>query len=58
VREEDKDLVIKVLSESANGNHSFNMTQVYIDVLPVGGPTALFPIKCPAYRGGVARKPR
>jgi len=46
-REEDKDLVIKVLSKSADGNHSLNMTQAYIDVLPIGGPTALFPIKCP-----------
>ncbi len=30
--------------------------QVSMDVLPIGSPAALFPVKCPGYSGGVARK--
>ena len=33
------------------------MKQVQVDILPIRSPAALFPIKCPAYPGGIAGKP-
>ena len=55
---EDKDLVIKVLSERADGmqvDHSIFVVlflivkQVSMDILSVGSPAALSSTKCPAY---------
>jgi hypothetical protein len=54
-REEDRDLVIKTLSEKANGmyvhghmmiSHSYDISQVSVGVLSSGAFTAISPTKC------------
>ena len=63
-RDEDKDFVIKTLPEKADGMYVYihisvidfyEMAQVSVGILPIGCSTRLFPIKCAAYHGGVAR---
>ena len=60
-RDEDKNLVIKVLPEKADGMYvychmhiidSYVMTQVSLGIVPIGRFTGLFPIECAAYDGG------
>jgi hypothetical protein len=61
-RDEDKDFVIKMLPEKADGMyvyihmavvHSYHqMMQVSVGILPIGTSTRLFPIECPAYHRG------
>ena len=62
-RGEDKDLVIKILPEKADGMYvyfhmaqinSYRTMQVSVGILPIGCSTGLFSIKCAAYHGGVA----
>ena len=64
-RNEDKDLMIKTLPEKADGMyvylpmaiiHSYEIVQVSVGIVPIGCSTGLFPIKCAAYHGGIARQ--
>ena len=61
-RGEDKDLVIKILPEKADGMYvychmhiidSYVMMQVSLGIVPIGCSTRLFPVECAAYHGGV-----
>jgi hypothetical protein len=61
-RDEDKDFVIKILPEKADGMYaypymaiinSYQMMQVSLGILPIASSTGLFPIECAAYYGGV-----
>ena len=64
-RDEDKDLVIKMLPEKSDGMYvylhmsiidSYQMMQVSLGILPIESSTGLFPIECAAYYWGVARQ--
>ena len=61
-RDKDKDFVIKLLPEKADGMyvyihmavvHSYHqMIQVPVGILPIRSSTRLFPIECPTYHRG------